>query len=54
MKITLRKELELGGVMCVIETNGEKKKKKKNTKTPKSVAANLTEACNLRKANAWF
>lgn len=50
MKITLRKELELGGVMCVIETNREKKKK--NTKTPKSVAANLTEACNLRKANA--
>lgn len=41
MKITLRKELELGGVMCVIETN---RKKKKNTKTPKSVAANLTEA----------
>ena len=31
MKITLRKELELGGVMCVIETNGGKKKKKKKT-----------------------
>ena len=34
MKITLRKELELGGVMCVIETNGKKKKKNNTPKPP--------------------
>ena len=38
MKITLRKELELGGVMCVIETNGKKKKKKNNTPKPPNLS----------------